>query len=118
MERQEDVGTWFEDLSEEVRTYAEHSKDYYVFVATERLSRTAAGAVQGTILLVVAAMMLMLMSIAGALWLGHVLGDHALGFLCIAALYLLLGLGFWYYWRRRGRARFIVDLMNSMHEND
>lgn len=115
MEQHDDIGTWLDDLTREAREYAEHTREYYLLIAAERAAAVTAGAVQGVVTVVMLCMVLLLVTIAGALWVGDLLGHRELGFLSMAGLYLFAWIVFRLVWAKSGRERFMVSLVNAIH---
>lgn len=111
----DDIGTWLEDLATEAKAYAESQKDYYLLVASERTARITGGVLIRLLMVLFAAMVVLLLTIAGAIGIGHLLGSVAYGFLVMAGAYALVAVILWFAWRNGLRERFIVAIVNTVH---
>lgn len=86
----EDLKTTAAHLKDHVGQYVQTTVDLAKAKATKGASNAAAGATIGIASLVFGTFFLAFLFIALALWLGDLLRSPALGFLCVAGLFLLL----------------------------
>lgn len=113
---EEDFGTFMKSMVDETRTYLGAQRDYYALLAADRAAKVAGATVSYVVLAVLAGTVLVFLSIAGALWLGRLTGNMALGFLLMGGFYLLVLLVLLFLWRGGMRERFTLDLINTMHD--
>jgi len=111
----DDIGSWLEELAIEAKAYAESQKDYFLLVASERSARIAGGVLIRLLMVLFVAMIVLLLTIAGALGIGHLLGSAVYGFLVMAGVYTLAAAIIWLAWRNGLRERFIVAVVNTVH---
>lgn len=86
----EDLKTKAGHLKEHVSDYAKTTIDLIKAKATKGASNAAAGVAIGVVAFLLAIFFLIFLFTALALWLASLLGSAALGFLCVAGLFLLL----------------------------
>ncbi|HEX6846408.1 MAG TPA: phage holin family protein [Chitinophagaceae bacterium] len=86
-----------QNLKEDAKDILNHAGDYAetfyklsLVRLTRKVSDLAAGVVNSVLIFFIALCILLFISFAGAWWLGEVLESPALGFLLIAAFYLLI----------------------------
>lgn len=92
-----DLRTMVAEVADEAKGYWEAQKAHAILTVAEK-GGNAMGSLLGLLLSAVAALMVLsLFSLAAGLWIGHALGNLALGFSAVAAFYLLvfLILQFW-----------------------
>lgn len=114
MDERDDIGTWLEDIANDAKAYADSTRDHYVLLASERIARATVGVFERFVAVITLSMAVLLISIAGSLWIGSLTGNPALGFLCMAGFYVLVWLLFRLFWDRSGRERFIVSIVNAI----
>lgn len=115
MDERDDIGTWLEDIAQDAKAYADHTRDYYTLLASERVARATVGVFERFVAVITLSMAVLLVSIAGSLWIGALTGNAALGFLCMAGFYVLIWLAFRLFWTKSGRERFVVSIVNAIH---
>ncbi|MCB0791267.1 MAG: hypothetical protein H6595_03485 [Flavobacteriales bacterium] len=115
---QADMGDFMDSLWADARGYWEAQKDHTLLVASERSAKLAAGLLSNVVLVLAVAIVLLFLSIAGALWIGQALGDTASGFAIMAGAYTLLGAIFLIIWRGGARDRIVLHLLNTMYHDD
>jgi hypothetical protein len=88
-----------QNLKEDAKDILNHASDYLetfyklsVVRATKKASDIASGVVNSVLLVIICICMLLFLSMAAAWWLGDVLNSPALGFLSVAAFYLVLAI--------------------------
>lgn len=117
-EENPDLGLFMDAVVEDGKGWLEAQKNYGILLGSE-----TAGKLSGTLLVAVVsalfiAAVLVMCSMALAIWLGRVLGDLALGFLSVAGIYLLLTVVFYFIWRHMLRDRITLALINAAYEKD
>jgi len=86
----EDLKTSASHLKDHVSEYVQATVQLYKAKATKGASSAAAGATIGILAVVLGLFFMIFLFTALALWLGTLLDSNALGFLCVAGLFLLL----------------------------
>lgn len=86
----EDLKTSATHLKDHVNEYVQTTIQLYKAKATKGASGAAAGAVIGLVAVVLTFFFLSFLFTALAWWLASLLDSYALGFLCVAGLFLLL----------------------------
>lgn len=117
-EEDPDLGVFMDAVVEDGKGWIEAQKNYAILLGSEKV-----GKLSGTLLVVVVsalfvAAILMMCSIALAIWLGRLMGDLALGFLAVAGIYLVLTIGFYLIWRHMLRDRITLSIINAAYEKD
>jgi hypothetical protein len=86
-----------QNLKEDAKDVLNHASDYAqtfyklsLVRLTKKVSDVASGVVNSVLIFFISLCILLFISFAGAWWLGDVVNSRALGFLLIAAFYLLL----------------------------
>ena len=86
-----------QNLKEDAKDIINHSSDYLetlyklnVVRATKKASNIASGVVNSVLIFFISLCILLFLSMAAAWWIGDVLDSPALGFLSVAAFYILL----------------------------
>lgn len=74
---------------EYARQYAQQQVEYFRLEVAERLSKAMATVVTTVAVVLFVTVVLMLLSVAGALYLGSLWASNALGFLFVAGIYLV-----------------------------
>lgn len=92
MQEPKDIFELAGDTKEATQLYVKYKIDYYKLHVAERVTTFATFAIGGVILLVLSALFLLFTSLAGALYLGEVLGNNYLGYLIVGIFYLM-GIG-------------------------
>jgi Putative Actinobacterial Holin-X, holin superfamily III len=77
---------------EYARQYFKQQGDYIRLEAAERISRTTSAMVTALVLGIFSMLVLIMLSLAAAFWLGSELGSYSQAFVIVAAAYCLLGL--------------------------
>lgn len=86
----EDINEHAKDFKEHAQSYIEHSVSYYKLWGLKVTAKLSSSMVQLALLLFFMGMVLLFGSIAGALTLSAYLNNTALGFLLVAAFYLVI----------------------------
>ncbi len=76
---------------EYARHYIKQQGDYIRLEAAERISKTTSAMVTAMVLSIFSLLVLIMLSLAAAFWLGGVLGSYAEAFLIVSVAYCLLG---------------------------
>jgi len=113
-----DLGLFMEAVVEDGKGWLEAQKNYATLAGSEKL-----GKLSGTLLVAVVsalfiAAVLVMCSMALAIWLGRVIGDLALGFLAVGGIYLVLTIVFYLIWRHMLRDRITLSIVNAAYERD
>ncbi len=117
-EENPDLGLFMDAVVEDGKGWLEAQKQYATLAGSEKL-----GKLSGTLLVAVVsalfiAAVLVMCSIALAIWLGRVIGDLALGFLAVGGIYLVLTITFYLIWRHMLRDRITLSIVNAAYERD
>lgn len=117
-EENPDLGLFMDAVVEDGKGWLEAQKAYGILVGSEKLGRLS-----GTLLVAVVSALfigavLVMCSVALAIWLGRMLGDMALGFLTVAGIFLLLTIIFYLIWRHMLRDRITLAIINAAYEKD
>jgi hypothetical protein len=83
-----------EPLFEKLEVYGKESFELYKLKTIRKAASVVSVITSNGLILIVFSMALIFSSIGISLWLGHLLGKAYLGFLCLAAFYLVLGFVF------------------------
>lgn len=111
----EDFGEFVDSVTGEAKAYWGVQKDYYTLVASEKAAKTSAAMLNGLVVGLVVASILVFLSLSAAIWIGREMGDMATGFLIMAGVYFLLGLVFVLVWRSGYREQYIMRMFNSIY---
>jgi len=93
-------------------------KNYGVLLGSEMLGKLSGTLLVAMVSALFIAAVLVMSSVALAIWLGRVLDDLALGFLAVAGIYLLLTVVFYLIWRHMIRDRITLSIINAAYEKD
>lgn len=113
-----DLGLFMDAVVEDGKGWIDAQKAYGILLGSEKL-----GKLSGTLLVAVVSAMfigavLLMSSVALAIWLGQLLHNMALGFLAVAGIYLLLTVVFYLIWRHMLRDRITLSIINAAYEKD
>lgn len=113
-----DLGLFMDAVVEDGKGWLEAQKQYATLAGSEKL-----GKLSGTLLVAVVsalfiAAVLVMCSMALAIWLGRLIGDLALGFLSVGGIYLILTIIFYLIWRHMLRDRITLSIVNAAYERD
>jgi hypothetical protein len=113
-----DLGLFMDAVVEDGKGWLEAQKHYATLAGSETV-----GKLSGTLLVAVVSALfigavLVMCSVALAIWLGRVIGDLALGFLSVGGIYLLLTIAFYLVWRHSLRDRITLAIVNAAYEKD
>lgn len=116
-EKDPDIGVFVDALVEDGKGWLDAQHDLVVLEASEKIGRAS-----GTLaILLVSALLgagiLVMASIALAIWLGRVFNDLALGFLAVAGIYLLI-IAIFLLAQKALRDRITLAIINAIHEKD
>ena len=95
---------------EYARHYIRQQGDYIRLEAAERISKTTSAMVTALVLGIFSMLVLIMLSLAAAFWLGESIGSYAEAFVIVAAAYCLLG-SLVFIFRRRLVAKPTLNLM-------
>ena len=86
-----------EPLLEKLETYGRTSFELYKLKTMRKTAEVVSSVVSRAAVFIVLFMFVVFASIGLAIWLGDVLGQSYLGFLCVATFYILLGVVLFYF---------------------
>lgn len=118
MKNQEDLFYAAGETIEYARQYIEQQGELLRLEAAERLAKVTSALVTFILLSFFASLVVIMLSIAIAFWLGHLLGSYALAFLIISALYGTLGLLLFFYRRTLITNTVLGIVLNAFFEKD
>lgn len=113
-----DFSTFLSGTANDVRGYVEAQKRYLGLHFSERAGVLLSRLLAKVVLCAALGFALLFLNVALALYLGELLGSAPLGFLLVAALYLLLLGIFHVWWTNGGRDGFVLDLINDLTDTD
>lgn len=113
-----DFSTFLTGTANDVKGYIGSQKRYLELHLSERAGVLLSRLIANVVLSVAVGFALLFLNVAIAIYLGQLLGSAPLGFLIVAALYLLLLGIFHLWWASGGRDRFVLDRINDLTEND
>ncbi len=86
----EKITEQFSQLKELLIEYFDSNVEYYKFAGFEKLMRLVIALTFAAVFFVLLMLALILLGFAASIWLGNILENDVLGYLCIAFFYLLL----------------------------
>lgn len=110
-----ELGMLIEALVEDAKGYFEAQRDLIGFNSAEKGGRIVAILLMVLVVAVLLGGVLVMLSIAMALWLSEVIGSLPLGFLAMGGVHLLLAGLFYLLWRTVLRERIILAIINAVH---
>jgi hypothetical protein len=110
-----ELGLLLEALVEDAKGYFEAQRDLIGFNSAEKGGRIVAILLLVLVVAVLLGGVLVMLSIAMALWLSEVIGSLPLGFLAMGGVHLLLASLFYLLWRAVLRERIILAIINAVH---
>lgn len=113
---EDDFGTFMKSMVDETKAYMGAQRDYYALFAADRTAKVAGAMVSYVVMAVLVVTVLVFFSIAGALWIGQLLQNTALGFLLMGGFYGVLLLVLSFVWKGGFKHRFTLNLLNSMYD--
>ncbi len=113
-----DFSSFLTGTAAEVKGYVRTQKRYLQLHLGERAALLMGRLLANVVLAVALGFMLLFLNLALALYLGEVLNSAPLGFVLVAALYLLLFGIFRLWWTQGGRDGFLLDRINDFTDND
>ncbi|MES2388342.1 MAG: hypothetical protein V4543_10095 [Bacteroidota bacterium] len=84
------------DMADNIKTYVEAKIDYERLSLLEKTVSILSVALSIIIVSLVGLVFVFFASLALGFWLGSLTDSNALGFLCVAGIYLVAGLGLWF----------------------
>ena len=91
MKNTDEILTSAGETFEYARQYVKQQGDYIRLEAAERISKTTSAVVTALVLGIFSMLVLIMLSLAAAFWLGNKMGSYAEAFLIMSAVYCLLG---------------------------
>ncbi len=113
-----DFSSFLTGTSSDVKGYVRAQKRYLQLHLSERASLLMGRLLANVVLAVALGFVLLFLNVALALYLGEILHSAPLGFVLVAALYLLLFGIFRLWWAQGARDRFVLDRINDFTDND
>lgn len=113
-----DLGMFMDAVVEDGKGWVDAQKAYGILLGSEKLGRLSGTLLVAVVSALFIAAVLVMSSVALAIWLGRVMGDLALGFLVVAGIYLLLTIVFYLIWRHMLRDRITLSIINAAYEKD
>ena len=110
-----EMGLLIEGLVDDAKNYFDTQRDLVTLNASEKGGRFVAVMVLVLVVAVLLGGVLVMASVALALWSGGLLGNMALGFLVMGGVHLLLAGVFYLLWRSVLRERIILAIINAVH---
>lgn len=113
-----ELGLLVEALVEDAKGYFEAQRDLATLNASEKGGRLVALMLLVLVVALLLSGVLVMLSVALALWLGTYLGSITLGFLAVGGVHLVLAGLFFLLWKGVLREKIIVSIINATHGND
>lgn len=113
-----ELGLLVEALIEDAKGYFEAQRDLAGLQASKKAGRAVAVIVLALVVAVLLGGVLVMLSVALALWLGELIGDLALGFVATGGIHLLLTGLFWLLWKTSLRDTITLAIINAAHGTD
>ena len=113
-----EFGLVLEALLEDAKGYLEAQRDLAGLRASEHGGRAVAMLVLGLVVCTLVGGVLVMLSVALAMWLGELLDDLKLGFLAMGGIHLVLMGLFYLLWKSVLREKIIVAIINAAHAED
>ena len=110
-----DLGDFVDSFVASAKGTIRGERDHLTFMLAKNVAETLRRIAGSIAAFVLYGLALLIASIGGAIWLGRELGDVALGFGCVALLFLVLGVVFGALWKQVWGKRFVVNLINDLH---
>jgi hypothetical protein len=110
-----ELGLLIEALVDDAKSYFETQRDLAALNASEKGGRFVAVMLLMLVVAVLFGGVLVMASVALALWLGGLFGDLAFGFLAVGGVHLLFAGLFYLLWRSVLRERIILAIINAAH---
>ena len=113
-----DIGAFVDAVVKDGQGWLGTQRELATLAVSEKLGRlsgTVAIALVSALLLTI---VLLMCSVALALWAGRAMGDTALGFLAVGGIYLVLAVLFYVLWNKVLRDRITLAIINAIHEKD
>lgn len=85
------ISKLFKESSDEVQFYLRTQVDYLKLLGTEKLVKMCSLILSSMILTIIFSSLLMFLSLAASIYIGHLMDGIHLGFLVVAAFYAILG---------------------------
>lgn len=113
-----DFSTFLSGSASDVKGYVAAQKRYLELHFSERAGVLLSRLLANVVLCVALGFALLFLNVALALYLGELLGSAPLGFVLVAALYLLLLGVFRLWWTNGGRDGFVLDRINDFTDTE
>ncbi len=113
-----DFTTFLDDAIRDVKALVRSQKQLIMMEAADKAANLSAKLIQSVVTAFVALCVLLFLNIALALYLGELLDSAALGFVCAAGLYALIGIVFSLYWKNGGKESFLIERINDFTDGE
>lgn len=113
-----DIGSYLDDLTGDARAWYEAQKAYTKLEVSERIGKLSGMLAFGIVMGMLAATVLVMWFVALAIWLGHLLGHMALGFLVSGGIFLVCAGIFYLLWRNGLKDKVTLAVINAMYDED
>lgn len=110
-----DLGDFVESLMGSTREVISAERSYLTFMITKRTAEAVRKVTGSLASFVFYGLAILIASMGWAIWLGRRLDNVVLGFMAVAAGYVLAGIIFSLLWKGAAGKRFITGLINSFH---
>src|SRR5262245_25379593 len=109
-----DLGDLIDSMTAEARGYLATERAYITLLLSKRAADVTGAVVGGLVSLVLVGALVLFASLAGAVALGRVFGDPALGYLAVAGTYAILFIVFLALWRGSLGGRFKLRIIDPL----
>lgn len=103
---------------EYARQYIKQQGDYIRLEAAERISKTTSAMVTALVLGIFSMLVVIMLSLAAAFWLGNAIGSYALAFVIVSGIYCLLGIVLFVFRRRFVTYPTLKLMLNAFFERE
>ncbi len=113
-----DIGSYLDDLSGDAKAWYEAQKAYTKLEVSGRIGNLSSMLIYGMIIGLLTATVLVMWFVALAIWIGHMLGHMALGFLVSGGIFLVCAGLFYLMWHNGLKDKVTVAVINAMYHAD
>ncbi len=112
------IEDFFRHVADEGKGWWKAEKRLLLLQGSLKLGKAIGFLLSMLITAIALALVLVFASVALAIWLGHLLGSLALGFLCTAGIYLVLYLVFHFFLRAALANSLALNIINALYHGD
>lgn len=114
-----DFSDFMDAFAGDLKEYLRAEKDYQLLLASKRAAQLARQATGGILMIVLLGAAVLMLSVSGALALGRLWNDPALGFLAVGGMYILLAVIGMLLWKGPVGHSFMLGIINAVyHDKD